>query len=446
MGPPQQGRASSTGSYSQVQQSQSSTRTGGGGRNQADAGGNAGTRVPSRGPPAWQKRSWKCTGRGGCGEVGNPAGSSRCKNCGALWDYKARDAEAAGGGANKSQSRSSAAPWQSQQPPQQKAELPKAASPSSDEAQLAKLQRCYDTCAQQMGPEHETSLRFGIELQSLKNKLQAAKPVGQQLQSAQSRLQQLEMAMLKVHEEIEDLDEELAKLQKKRDALFVRGRELHANVGAAKADVARIAGMVAAATAKPEKSGSPEEMQRLATTMSAMVPEGHPSRVAVGVLLEQIFGLLVVAPPSPAAPCGTATPHSAAAAAEVVVAKAAAGTVGIAAEREASVARDGRKRRALAAARRADDSMFDEGSENAAQVGRAPQTPHDAGGMAVSDDELETPWSGFATPSPPAPAMLGDAAGEVQIQRVAAASLAFAGSQDGGTFLQGAAPGGTQEG
>jgi hypothetical protein len=297
-----------------------------------------------------------------------------------------------------------------------------------------------------MGPEHETSLRFGIELQSLKNKLQAAKPVGQQLQSAQSRLQQLEMAMLKVHEEIEDLDEDLAKLQKKRDALFVRGRELHVNVGAAKADVARIAGMVAASTAKPEKSGSPEEMQRLASTMSAMVPEGHPSRVAVGVLLEQIFGLLVVAPPSPA-PCGTATPHSAAAAAEVVVAKAAAGTVGVAAEREASVARDGRKRRALAAARRADDSMFDEGSEQAAQVGRAAQTPHDAGTMAVSDDdELETPWSGFATPSPHVPAMLGDAAGEVQIQRVAAASLAFAGSQDGGTFLHGAAPGGTQEG
>ena len=52
------------------------------------------------------------------------------------------------------------------------------------------------------------------------NKRQAAKPVGQQLQSAQSRLQQLEQAMLKVHEEIEELDEELAKLHQKRNALF----------------------------------------------------------------------------------------------------------------------------------------------------------------------------------------------------------------------------------
>ncbi len=66
--------------------------------------------------------------------------------------------------------------------------------------------------------------------------------------------------------------------------------------------------------------------------------------------------------------------------------------------------------------------------------------------MSESDDELElqTPWSGFATPRPPA--ILEDAAGEVQIQRVAAASLAFAGSQEAGTFLPGSAAGGTQDG
>ncbi len=119
--------------------------------------------------------------------MGNLAGSPRCKAYGALWDYKARDAEAKAGGASQSrQFRSSAAPWHSQQqpPPQQKAEVPKAASPTSDKAQLAKLQRCYDICAQQMGHEHETALRFGHELQMLRNKLQAAKPVGHQLQSA----------------------------------------------------------------------------------------------------------------------------------------------------------------------------------------------------------------------------------------------------------------------
>ncbi len=42
--------------------------------------------------------------------------------------------------------------------------------------------------------------------------------------------------------------------------------------------------------------------------------------------------------------------------------------------------------------------------------------------------------------------MLEDAAGEVQTQRVAAASMAFASSQEAGSFLQGSAPGGTQEG
>ena len=68
-------------------------------------------------------------------------------------------------------------------------------------------------------------------------------------------------------------------------------------------------------------------------------------------------------------------------------------------------------------------------------------------GMAVSDDEaeLQSLFSGNATPKPP-DTMLEDAAGEVQTQRVAAASMAFAGTQEAGSFLHGTAPGGSQEG
>ena len=148
--------------------------------------------------------------------MGNLAGTPRCGVCGAMWDYRARDAEASWAGASQPQPRSAAAPWQSpQQPPQQKAEVQKPAAPSSDETQLSKLQRCYDTCAQQLGQDHEAAMRFGYELQLLRSKLQAAKPFGQQLQSAQSRLQQLEQAMCRAHEEMDSLDEELAKVQQK---------------------------------------------------------------------------------------------------------------------------------------------------------------------------------------------------------------------------------------
>ena len=191
------------------------------------------------------------------------------------------------------------------------------------------------------------------------------------------------------------------------------------------------------ATTEPE-SGH-EDVQRFAAAMSTRVPQWHPSRDAVGMLLQQLCGLLAapVAPPQQARG-GSATSHAAAA----------AGTVSTAEEREASEVRNGRKRRALAAARRADEHMFDEGSEQAAQVGRAPATPHFSGGRVDSDEDpdLQSPWSGYVTPAA-APASLQDEAGEVRQQRVEAAMSAFAGgsqesSGNPATAAPGASPGG----
>ena len=162
---------------------------------------------------------------------------------------------------------------------------------AEEEAQLAKLQKCYDTCCQQMGSEHEASLRFGVELQKLKGKLQAAKPLGMQMQSAQSKLQQLEYAMLKAHEDVESCDDELAAAQLKREAVLVRGRELQRQCKAATAEVGKLAGLLAAPIF--EQGGT--DFERIATAAMSSVPAGHPQRDAVGGLLQQIFGLLSAA-------------------------------------------------------------------------------------------------------------------------------------------------------
>lgn len=71
--------------------------------------------------------------------------------------------------------------------------------------QAAKLQKARDTCAQQLGGDHEVSKKVEADLQAQRQKLCSSKPLLVQLQSTQSRLQRVEAQVLKT----DDLDEQL---------------------------------------------------------------------------------------------------------------------------------------------------------------------------------------------------------------------------------------------
>ncbi len=91
---------------------------------------------------------------------------------------------------------------------------------------VAKLTKAYDVTSAQLGPEHPCSMQIAIELRAAKQRMQASRPLGIRLQSAQSRLQGIEQALVKTHEEFEDLEEKIESFIKYRIEVTQKGRDL----------------------------------------------------------------------------------------------------------------------------------------------------------------------------------------------------------------------------
>ena len=116
---------------------------------------------------------------------------------------------------------------------------------AEEEARLAKLQKCSEFLSAQLGPAHQTTRQMEAEAAGLRAKLQAAKPLGYQLQSAQSKLQQLEQGLLRAHEEMDRIEEEFTQLTARKEATLEKGRALQRQVSLAKQEVQRLACLVA---------------------------------------------------------------------------------------------------------------------------------------------------------------------------------------------------------
>ena len=71
---------------------------------------------------------------------------------------------------------------------------------------VAKLSKAYDVAAAQLGNEQGCTVQLATELREAKSRLQARRPLGIPLPSAQSRLQGIEASIIKAHEEYEQIE------------------------------------------------------------------------------------------------------------------------------------------------------------------------------------------------------------------------------------------------
>ena len=115
-----------------------------------------------------------------------------------------------------------------------------------DEALAGRFQKSYEVCLQQLGPDGEVTQKLQTDLQTVRARLQSGKPALAQLQSAQTRLQKLQAQLLKEHEEYEVIVLEIEALQHRKEEKYKRGTATRKLNDEAKAEVERLAAIVAA--------------------------------------------------------------------------------------------------------------------------------------------------------------------------------------------------------
>ena len=260
--------------------------------------------------PLWERRDWKCTGRNSCGKI-TAQGTSECVHCGLPWSFELRKlqkqqkkqqppASKSQAAANKAAAGSTrlqpgpqhpmrpsgqqqaAAPGQGGQPP--------ARDPADDEAHqhVAKLTKAHEATAAQLGPEHPCSVQLAVELREAKQKLQANRPLGIRLQSAQSRLQLLDQSLVKAHEEFEEVTEKIDGLIKYKEEVTAKGKALVQQKTLAEKEVQHLAACLACESAEWNAHSYNKQVEHI----TRMVPAGHPLASQIANLAATLLQLV----------------------------------------------------------------------------------------------------------------------------------------------------------